>query len=135
MYNFIQHTATGKRFEDRITVTRSRAIGLPTQFFADNDIASYKYAVLFYDKNSMAVGISFTNDETVPGRIAITKNNQGYGGHILATSFFKANRINVKKFSGRYDYEKMSLRDTGLDKDGEMFIIKLEEKEEPSAEA
>ena len=129
-YNFIQHTATGKRFEDRITVTRSRAIGLPTQFFTDNKIGSYKFAVLFYDKGSMSVGISFTNDEEALGKIAITKNNQGYGGHILATSFFKANRINVKKFSGRYDYEKKQLRELGLEKDGEMFIIQLTEKED-----
>lgn len=129
-YNFIQHTATGKRFEDRITVTRSRAIGLPTQFFTDNKIGDYKFAVLFYDKGSMAVGISFTNDADTEGKIAISRNNQGYGGHILATSFFKANRINVKKFSGRYDYEKKPLRDLGMDKDGEMFIIQLTEKED-----
>lgn len=128
-YNFIQHVATGKRFEDRITVTRNRALGLPTQFFIDNNIADYKYAVLFFDKETMSVGIMFTNDEDVPGKIAITRNNQGYGGHILATSFFKANRINTKKFSGRYDYEKKALRSVGLDKDGEMFIIQLKEKE------
>jgi len=131
-YNFVQHIATGKRFEDRITVTRSRSIGLPTQFFADNKIGDFKYAVLFYDKSSSAVGIYFTNDESTKGKITITRNNQGYGGHILATSFFKANRINVKKFSGRYDYQKKALKELGIDRDGEMYIIELKEKEDAS---
>jgi hypothetical protein len=128
-FNFIQHVAVGKRFEDRITVTRSRSIGLPTQFFEDNKIKNYKYATLFYDKGRMAIGIQFTNDDNMPGKISITRNNQGYGGHILATSFFKANRINVKKFAGRYDYETKTLRELGMEKDGEMFIIELTEKE------
>lgn len=129
-FNFVQHVATGKRFEDRITVTRSRSIGLPTQFFADNKVKDFKYALLFYDKSRMAVGIVFTNDEDAQGKISITRNKQGYGGHILATSFFKANRINVKKFAGRYDYEKKPIRELGIDKDWEMFIIELKEKEE-----
>lgn len=128
-FNFVQHVAVGKRFEDRITVTRSRSIGLPTQFFEDNKIKDFKYATLFYDKTRMAIGIQFTNDEDMPGKITITRNNQGYGGHLLATSFFKANRINVKKFAGRYDYEKKTLRELGIEKDGEMFIIELTEKE------
>ena len=128
-FNFVQHVAVGKRFEDRITVTRSRSIGLPTQFFEDNKIKDFKYATLFYDKTRMAIGIQFTNDEGMPGKITITRNNQGYGGHLLATSFFKANRINVKKFAGRYDYEKKTLRELGIEKDGEMFIIELTEKE------
>jgi hypothetical protein len=128
-FNFIPHTATGKRFEDRITVTRSRSIGLPKQFFDDNKIDSYKYATLYYDKEKQAIGIVFVNDESTPGKIAITRNNQGYGGHVLATSFFKANRINTKKYAGRYDYEKKSLRELGIEADGEMYIIKLIEKE------
>lgn len=129
-FNFVQHTATGKRFEDRITVTRSRSIGLPTQFFLDNKIKDFKYATLFFDKERSAIGIVFANDESTPGKITITRNNQGYGGHILATSFFKANRINTKRFAGRYDYEKKPVRELGLDADGEMFIIELKEKED-----
>ena len=130
-FNFIQHTYTGGRYEDRITITHSRSIGLPKAFFDDNHVEKYSYASLYYDKNKNAVGIVFTNDE-VPGKIKITRNNKGYGGQIPAISFFKANRINTKKYAGRYDYEKRNLRDVGLEKDGQMYIIMLQDKESSS---
>lgn len=129
-YSFIKHTQTGKRFEDRITVTRNRSIGLPTQFCEENKVKDYKFAILFYDKAKNAVGIKFTNEGAEQGKIAISKNNQGYGAHILATSFFKANRINTKKYTGRYEYTKLSLGDVGIEEDGSLFIINLIEKEE-----
>jgi hypothetical protein len=129
-YSFIKHTKVGKRFEERITVTRNRALGLPTQFCEDNNVKDYKFAVLFYDKEKNAIGIKFSNDENEEGKISITKNNQGYGAHILATSLFKANRINTKKYAGRYDYTKVPLRDVGFDEDGTLFVINLIEKEE-----
>lgn len=127
-YQFVQHTFTG-RYEDRITVTRSRSIGLPKAFFDDNNVGDYQYAALYYDKQNLAIGIVFINEHE-PGSIKITRNNNGYGGQIPAISFFKANRINTKKFAGRYDYEKKNLNELGFDKPGEMFIVKLEEKGE-----
>lgn len=126
-FNFIKHTQVGKRFEERITVTRARTIGLPTQFYKDNDVANYKYVVLFYEKDKNMIGIKFTNEKE-DGAIAIAKHNNGYGGYVSATSFFKINRINTKKYAGRYEYEKKSLRQLGLDEDGVLFIIKLQEK-------
>lgn len=128
-YNFIRHTKTGKRFEDRITVTRNRAIGLPTQFYEDNRVKEYLYAVLFYDKQNNAVGIKFTNDSNEVGRITITKNNQGYGAHIPATSFFKANRINTKKYAGRYEYKKIAITEEN-GQPATVFAFNLIEKEE-----
>lgn len=127
-WNFIEHTSTGKRFEERITITKNNVIGLPTQFYNDNNVSTYKYVVLFYDGGNKAVGVTFTNDVNAQGKISITKNNQGYGGHIVATSFFKANKIDTKRFSGRYEYDKQPLRSLGLDRDGEMYIVKLVEK-------
>lgn len=125
-YQFVQHTFSG-RYEDRITVTRSRSIGLPKGFFDDNKVGDYQYAALYYDKQNMAIGIVFTNEHE-PGSIKITRNNKGYGGQIPAISFFKANRINTKKFAGRYEYEKKKLSDLGFSKLGEMYIVNLEER-------
>jgi hypothetical protein len=127
-YNFSKHTQVGKRFENRITVTGTRHIGLPTQFYKDNNLDGFVYAVLFYDKKNNVVGIKFTNTKE-EGAIAIAKNNQGYGGYISGTSFFKANRINAKKYANRYDYTKTPLRDVGIEEDGELFMFELKEKE------
>lgn len=126
-FNFIKHTQVGKRFEERITVTRARTIGLPTQFYKDNGIENFKYVVLFYEQDKNMIGIKFTNEKE-DGAIAIAKHNNGYGGYVSATSFFKINRINTKKYAGRYEYEKKELQQLGLEGSGVLFIIKLKEK-------
>ncbi len=125
MYNFKKHTLVGKRFEDRITVTRSRQIGFPTQFYADNSIRDFKYAVLYFDETKNAIGVKFAA-EPEEGGISINRHKE-YGGYISATSFFKANRINTKKFAGRYDYSKVPLTSLGLDGSGNLFVIELKE--------
>lgn len=131
MYNFVKHTQTNKRFEDKITVTRNRAIGFPTQFYKDNGLDGYKSAVLFYDVEKNAIGIKPTNHDEA-GKISINKSKDGYGAHLVATSFFKANRINTKKFAGRYDYKKIPLTDVGVEEEGSMFIIELTENKKDS---
>jgi hypothetical protein len=128
-YNFVKHTQVGKRFEERITVTRARHIGFPTQFYKDNGLENYNYAVLFYDKSRNDVGIRFAVDRE-EGAIAIARHSKGYGGYISATSFFKANRINTKKYAGRYEYKKIPYQQIGLDGEGDLFVIALKEKEE-----
>lgn len=126
-YQFQKFTDVGKRFEDRITVTRNRAVGFPTQFYKQNGLKNFKYGVLFYDSKKNAIGIKFTNDESEEGRTTIN-HSTNYGGHLLANSFFKANRINTKKFAGRYDYKKQSLRSMGFEEDGSIYIIQLKER-------
>ncbi len=128
-YNFIKHTDVGKRFEERITITRSNHIGFPTQFYKDNDVANFKYTVLFYDKTSNAIGVKFTNEQEA-GAITIAGHNKGYGGYISATSFFRANRINTKKFAGRYEYKKVTLSDVGFEEAGVIFVLELQERQE-----
>lgn len=133
-YNFQKFTAVGKRFENRITVTRNRAIGFPTQFCKENNIKRYKYAILFYDANQNAIGIKFSNDDSESGKITIN-HSAYYGGHINANGFFKSHRINTKRFSGRYDYEKKKLRPLGIDEDGDLFVITLKDnKKETTSE-
>ena len=129
-YSFQRFTDVGKRFEDRITITRGRAIGLPTRFYNDNKIGDFKFAVLFYDKQKNAIAIMFTNNADEQGRIAIARSGDSYGGHILATSFFKANRINSKKYANRYDYKKISGAEAGLSDQTDLFVIELREREE-----
>lgn len=129
-YDFQKFTAVGKRFENRISVTRNRAIGFPTQFYKENGVRKFKYATLFFDRSRNAIGIKFTNNEEESGRLAISHSKNDYGGHILANSFFKANRINPKRFAGRYEYDKRSLSALNIDEPGDMFIIQLAERPE-----
>lgn len=133
-YSFKKHTQVGGRFEDRITVTHSRSIGFPTQFYNVNNVDNYKYVVLFYDKINNAIGIKFAEESEI-GAIKIGKHNKGFGGAVAATSFFKANRINTKRYAGKYEYKKVALRDLDIDENGWMYVIELKAKEGGEYEA
>jgi hypothetical protein len=125
-YNFQRFEATNSRYETRITVTKSNHIGFPTAFFKDNNVGDY--VVLFYDSEQKVVAIHFTNDGSQKGKFTIMRNSRNYGGGIVATSFFKANRIDPQKYAGRYDFEKMDISEVGLEGEGSLFVIKLKEK-------
>lgn len=122
-YKFIKFEGRNARLEDRITVTKSESIGFPTKFYKDNNIGNFKYVVLFYDQEKKAIAIQFTNDLVEKNKFAIIKSAQGYGGAVVARSFFKSLGLEAKKYAGRYDWEK-----TNIEGIGEVFVIKLIEK-------
>jgi hypothetical protein len=128
-YNFQKFEATNSRHETRITVTKSNHVGFPTAFYKDNNVGDYKYAVLFYDPERKAVALRFTNDDSETGKFTIMRNSRDYGGGVVATSFFKANRIDTGKYAGRYEFEKLNMSDVGLEGDGSLFVFELREKQ------
>jgi len=121
-YNFEEFTERNTRRENRITITRSYSIGLPQFFFEKNKIHNFKYAVLFFDKKNEAIAIHFTNEEK-ENAFKIMKSKKGYGGHIVARSFFTYYDINPKIYYGRYEWEKYNLEGVG-----EVFVIKLKKR-------
>lgn len=122
--NLTKFTDTNSRYENRITVTRSRSLGFPTHFSKENEVGSKKYAVLYYDKENSIIGIRFSN-EAESGTFSIVHSKQGYGGSVVATSFFNANNIDTSIYYGRYDWEKKPAAELGLDDGGDVFLIKL----------
>jgi hypothetical protein len=128
MYNFIKFTKISQRSEDRITITSSFSFGFPTKFFKDNGINNFKYVVIYYDKESMAIGFNFTNDEAEKYKFSISKSKQGYGGNIIATSFFKTNSLNSKELKGRYEWSKQTMEGVG-----DLFVINLKKKDQSPA--
>lgn len=124
-YQFKRFENLYQKLENRITITKSESIGFPTKFFKDNNIAQYKWVILFYDEQQKAIGIQFTSDENEKNRFTIIKNT-GYGGGVIARSFFRSNNIDTQKYHGRYEWEKV--KEEGI---GELFVIKLVEKIPP----
>jgi hypothetical protein len=122
-FNFKKFEHTNQRFEDRITVTGTSSFGFPTKFFKDHNIASYKYVVIFYDADKKAVGLHFTNSEEEKHKYTILKSKVGYGGSVIATSFFKTYNINPKTYQGRYEWEKKEIPEAGT-----LFVIVLKER-------
>jgi hypothetical protein len=122
-FEFKKFEGRNVRLETRITVTKSFSIGFPSKFFADNKIGDYKFVVLFWDENSKAIGIKFTNDEAEKSKFSIIRSQAGYGGSVVARSFFKAYSIDPKKYYGRYDWKKHNIEGVG-----EIYAIELKER-------
>ena len=121
-YTFKEFTGRNVRLENRITVTKSHSIGLPTNFFKKNNIANFKYVVLFYDEEKKAIGIHFTNDENKNNKFAIIKNTAGNGGSVVTRSFFKTFNIDTEIYYGRYEWTTLEVEGTG-----KIYVINLKE--------
>lgn len=117
---FVKFEETNKRQEDRITVTGHSSFGFPTKFYNDNKINEYKYVTLFFDQEINEVGFYFHNDETEKHKFSILKSKQGFGGSIVASSFFKNKNLDSKIYRGRYEWKKLNQEGVG-----EMYVIKL----------
>jgi len=123
-YQFKKFEGKNIRQENRITLTKSNQIGLPTQFYKDNGIKNFKYSTLFWDDGNKAIGIHFTNDREEKSCFSIVHSKK-YGGSVVVGSFFKAYNIDPKIYHGRYEWEKHNLE--GI---GEIFVLRLKEKTE-----
>lgn len=117
---FVKFEETNKRQEDRITVTGHSSFGFPTKFYNDNKIEEYKYVTLFFDTESNEVGFYFHSDEAEKHKFSILKSKQGFGGSIVASSFFKSKSLDSKIYRGRYEWKKLNQEGVG-----EMYVIKL----------
>lgn len=125
---FQKFTNLHQRHENRISVTSSNSFGFPRKFFKDNKIGRYKYVVLYYDRGNKAIGFYFTSSEEEKHKFSIIRSKQGYGGSVVATSFFKTYNLNPRLYRGKYDWEKKKIE--GI---GELFIIKLRERKPKQA--
>lgn len=121
-FQFIKFDKTNARSEDRITVTGHNSFGFPTKFYKEENIGQYKYAIIYYDTNRKAVGLQFTNSDEEKHKFSILKSKQGYGGSIVATSFFKSYNIDPKIYHGRYAWEKREQPGVGT-----LYVIELKE--------
>lgn len=120
MYELKKFILTSQRSVNKITVTSSYSFGFPTKFFKDNNVENYKYVVLYYDFNEKVVGFEFTNSTEEEHKFTIIRSKRGYGGAIVATSFFKTNNLDPDDYRGRYEWETQNVEGVG-----KLFIIKL----------
>jgi len=122
-YNFKKFDKRNVRLESRITITRSNSFGFPTKYSEDNNVKQFKYVILFYDKDSKAIGIHFTNNEEDQNKFSLIKSDK-YGASVVARSFFKTNSIDTEKHHGRYSWKIVEVENIG-----KLFVIELGNKE------
>lgn len=121
--SWIKFTNVNKRREERLTVTRSGALGFPSQFYIDNSVGDYKYVVLYFDQAQMEIGLQFSSDDNEKDKISIIHSKAGNGGYIQARNFFKSYKLDPSIYVGRYEYSKE--KDPTI---GQLLVIKLREK-------
>ena len=82
----------------------------------------YKYVILYFDEEKKAIGIQFSTNDNEPHKFTIIKSKQGYGGNIVATSFFKKHNIDPQIHKGKYDWKKIKTQF------GKLFVIELKKE-------
>jgi len=120
-YQFKKFEGRNNKSESRITITKSNSIGFPQKYYQDNNIKDYKYVVFYFDKNNFAIGIHFTNNEEEKNKFSIIHSKIGYGGSVVARSFFKSCNIDSEIHHGRYEWKKESVEEIG-----DIYIVKLD---------
>ncbi len=126
-YNFKKVESRNARTENRITITKSNGIGFPTKFYKDNKINEFKYVILYFDTDQKALGLQFSNDEVEKNKFSILHSHSGYGGSIVARSFFKTYGIEPKSYYGRYAWKVESQENIG-----NLYVINLKERQSVS---
>lgn len=124
-FNWKKFDNVHARLEDRITVTKTGAIGFPTKFYEDNNIKEYKYVVLYYDEAQKALGIHFTSDDSQKSKFTIIRSKQGYGGSAVVRNFFKISKVDPEKYYGRYDFTIAN--EEGI---GKLYAFQLKERDD-----
>lgn len=107
------------RLVDKITITKSSQLNFPAAFYNLNKLQGKQGVDLYYKESEQKIGLQFTDEVTPKGFKLVLSNHGKYGGYVSAKSFFTLNKIDIPKYSGRYEYEKFNTSA------GDVFIIDL----------
>jgi len=125
---FKKYQKTSTRIIDKISITTGGALGFSTSFSKDHNLERYTAIELYWNFYTKEIGVYFLKD-TNQDSIKLMKNKYGYGYTANAKAFFATNKINTSEVHGRYNYRKIAMTDLGSDKNGSMYIFKLEPQE------
>lgn len=120
-YRFTKFNGIYPRGDTKIGLNASGLIRLSSGFCRNTNVTNFKYSILFYDRQNKAMAFKFVI-KSEDGVLRITKD--GTGATISSLSFFRANNISIKNYSGRYEWKKMFIPDIG-----EVYIIELRKNE------
>lgn len=122
-------TETGARTQEFISITGTKTFGVPRAFLDKRGITSEHKAVILYDAEENKIALHFSDKDPRVG-FAVRVTGPKQGAIIAARSFFDIKSVDVEKYAGRYDFEKKTLSDLGIDKPGDAYVITLKEKDQ-----
>lgn len=125
---FKRYTKDISRVVDKITLTTSRQIGFPQAFTRKHNIHDYEGIILYWEPESKAIAVEFTNDISQSGYTKMVKSEK-YGAYAGISTFLSTHSINPKDYQKRYDYEKIDPSLIGASQDSPVFVFELIEKD------
>jgi hypothetical protein len=129
-YNFKKFTRVGSKLSNySISFNgKSYSFGFNGGFYTQENIASFKKVVLFFDEERKAVAFSFTNDEKAEGAFSLIHGSNKTSGSVTAKSFIVNSKICDDKYFGSKKPHK--IQDV---QNGQMFVVELlDEKSNPT---
>jgi hypothetical protein len=118
-------TDTRSRSAEFISLNESQAFGFSRSFLDKHGITKEHKAVIMYDADENKIAIQFVAENVKHG-FAVQINSEKHGAIVKAKSFFDRMNIDAGLYSRRYnDFERVRVKDLGIDQDGEAFVIQL----------
>lgn len=116
---FEKFTRTRGRIDTpKVSIWSRGQIGLNQAALDEFNLAKYKYAIFYYDKDNEKIGIEFTNDEKAEGMNKLI-DRKGAGTSISALAFLKHYKIDFSE-TAKYDIE--------YDEESNLYIFELMKK-------
>lgn len=120
-------TETRSRSAEFISVNETKAFGFPRAFLDANGITKDHKAVIMYDDEQKKIALQFVQGDTKFG-FSVQIGNDKHGAIVKAKSFFEKKKLDAAKYARRYhDFEKVKVKELGLEGDGDAFVIQLKD--------
>lgn len=96
--------------------------------FVARDDPDGRYAQLFYSRRGQTIAVGIDRDRPGPAvsRFVVTPHRRSGSATIAsAGAFFEHFDLDPEQYVGRYVPRKIPARDIGIDQDGDVFVIDL----------
>lgn len=125
---FERYTKDVTRVIDKITLTTSRQIGFPQAFARKHNIHAFEGIILYWEPDSKAIAVEFTNDVGQKGFTKMVKSEK-YGAYAGISTFLSTHSIEPKDYQRRYDYQKIDPNLIGASAESPVFVFQLIEND------
>lgn len=120
-----------------VSISKTGRIGLSREFIDEHDVSSESRALLYWDEDRRAIGITFTSGErkSPTSQFVKVQATDDYSvafvggsaaGYIIAGGFFKKIGIDPSEHQAYYKYEALDADDAGISDGGKtVFVVAL----------
>jgi hypothetical protein len=111
---FEKFVLSGKSFRPKVSIRKSGMFGFNNALINKFNIKSYKFVILFFDKEKKIIGFKFSNNNEEEGiyKLSIREKSVSFSGKAFL-DFYDIKVTNTKRFEANWDNKN------------EMLVIKI----------